>query len=85
MLYYSLVYSRIHYDIVIWENAAKTYLQEHSTRFNNIKRTITFSSKFCHMTNLYKNTSLLMISEIYEIELAKFVLTPQSKTYKIVL
>jgi len=52
MLYYSLVYSRIDYGNVIWRNAAKTYLQKLSTRLNNIIRTITFSTKFCHYDEL---------------------------------
>ena len=54
MIYYSLIYSRIQYGIVTWGAANKTVLQELNVKLNNIVRTITYSSKYCPMTCLYK-------------------------------
>ena len=54
MIYYSLIYSRIQYGIVTWSTANKTVLQELNVKLNNIVRTITYSSKYCPVTGLYK-------------------------------
>ena len=54
MLYYSLIYSRIQYGIVTWGTANKTLMQELNVKLNNIVRTITYSSKYCPVTSLYK-------------------------------
>ena len=40
---------------------------------NNIIRTITFSKKYSHVTNLYMNLNLLKLNDIYKLELAKFM------------
>ena len=54
MLYYSLIYSRIQYGVVTWGTANKTLMQELYVKLNNIVRTITYSSKYCPVTSLYK-------------------------------
>ena len=66
-------YLRIQYGFVIWDNALKIYLKELSVRLNNIIRTIIFSKKYRHMTNLYKNLNLLKLNDIYKLELTKFM------------
>ena len=73
MLYFCFIYSRIQYGIVIWGNASKIYLKELSVRLNNIIRSITFSKKCSHVTNLYKNLNLLQLNDIYKLELARFM------------
>ena len=73
MLYYCFIHSRNRYGIVIWGNAAKSFLKQLSVRLNNIIRTITLSKKYNHMTNLYKNLNLLNLNDIYKPELAKFM------------
>ena len=52
---------------------AKFYLNELSVRLNDIIRTITFSKKYSHMTNFYKNLNLQKLKGIYKLELAKFM------------
>ena len=36
MLYYSFIYSRLQYGIIVWGTATKNYLSEISVRLNNI-------------------------------------------------
>ena len=80
MLYYCFIYSRNQYGIVFWRSALKIYLKELSVRLNNIIRTITFSKKYSHVTDLYKNLNLLKLNDIYKLELAKFMYQLQYET-----
>ena len=73
MIYHSFIYSRIQYGIVTWGTANKTVLQELNVRLNNIVRTITYSSKYCPVTCLYKLLNILKLDDIYRLELAKFM------------
>ena len=73
MLYFSSIYSRMQYGIIIWGNAAEKYIQELTVRLNNLIRMITFSSKHCHMTISYKNLNLLKFGDVYKLELVKFM------------
>ena len=73
MLYYSSIYSRIQYGLLIWGTAAKSQLNELMIRLNNVMRTITYSSKYCPMTVLYKTLNFLKLSDIYKLELGKFM------------
>ena len=73
MLYYSLIYSRIQYGLLIWGTAAKSHLNELMIRLNNVIRTITYSSKYCPMTVLYETLNFLKLSDIYKLELGKFM------------
>ena len=72
MLYYSLFYSRIQYGIVTWGMANKTLMQELNVRLNNIVRTVTYTSKYCPVTSLYKTLNFLKLDDIYLLDLAKF-------------
>ena len=54
MLYYSLVYSRIHYEIILWGFTFKSVLNDLEVRLNNIVRTIIGSRKFDHVTPLFQ-------------------------------
>ena len=73
MLYYSLIYSRIQYGIVTWGTANQTLMHELNVKLNNIIRTITYSSKYCPVTSLYKTLNFLKLDDIYRLELAKFM------------
>ena len=73
MLYYSLIYSRIQYAIVTWGTANKMFMQELNVKLNNIVRTITYSSKYCPVTPLYKTLNFLKLEDIYQLELARFM------------
>ena len=85
MLYYSLIYSRIQYGIVTWGKANKTLMQELNVKLNNIVRTITYNSKYCTVTSLYKTLNFLKLDEIYQHELAKFIYQLHRKKFKTTL
>ena len=63
MFYYSLIYSRIQYGLLIW-GTAKSQLNKLTVRLNNVICTITYSSKYCPMTVLYKTLNFLKLSDI---------------------
>ena len=65
MLCYSLIYSHIQYRIVTWGTANKTVLQELNVKLNNLVRTITYSSKYCPVTCLYKLLNFLKLGHIW--------------------
>ena len=73
LIYYSFIYSRVQYGITIWSSAKKTHLHDLSIRLNNIVRIITYSSKFCPITRLYKKLNFLKLDDIYKLELAIYM------------
>ena len=85
MIYYSLIYSRIQCGIVARGTANKTILQELNVKLNNIIRTITYSSKYCPVTGLYKLLNFLKLDDIYRLELAKFMYQLHHKKFKTAL
>ena len=68
MLYYSLIYSKIQYGIVLWITATKARLQEINVRLNSIVRSITRSGKYATVTPLYKHPNILKLDDIYRQE-----------------
>ena len=82
VIYYSLIYSRIQYGIVTRGTANKTVLQDLNVKLNNIVRTITYSSKYCPVTCLYKLLNFLKLDNIYRLELAKFMYQLHHKKFK---
>ena len=78
MLYYSLIYSRIQYGIVTWGTANQTLMPE-------LFRTITYSSKYCPVTSLYKTLNFLKLDDIYRLEVAKFMYQLHHKKFKTAL
>ena len=85
MIYYSLIYNRIQYGIVTWDTANKTVLQELHVKLNNIVRTITYSSRYCPVTCLYKLSNFLKSDGIYRLELAKSMYQLLHKKFKTAL
>ena len=85
MLYYSLIYSRIQYGIVTWGTANQKLMHELNVKLNNIVRIITYSSKYCPVTSLYKTLNFLKLDDIYRLELAKFMYQLHNKKFKTAL
>ena len=72
------------YGIVKWGTSNKTLLQKLNVKLNNIVHTITYNSKYCPVTCLYKSLNFLKLDDIYELELAKFMYQLHHKKFKIV-
>ena len=72
-LYYSLVYSKLDYGIIVSETASKTSLRNLSIIVNKIIRSITYNSKFCKISKVYKQKKLLKTTETDELELGKLM------------
>ena len=60
-------------------------MQELNVKLNNIVRTITYYSKYCTVTSLYKTLNLLKLDDIYLLELAKFMYQLHHKKFKTAL
>ena len=73
MLYYSFAYGRFTYGITAWGTAAQNQLHEIEVKLNNIVRTLTWNTKFFHVTKLYKKLDFLKLHDVYKLELAKFM------------
>ena len=61
MLYYSLVYSKIPYGIIVWAAANKTSLGIFKVKLNKILRIILSCSKFTPISTLYKTLNFLQL------------------------
>ena len=72
-MYYSFVYSRVNYGIIVWGTAIHYQLHKINVRMNNIARTKPWNKKFSHVIHLYKKLNLLKLNDIYNFELARFV------------
>ena len=72
----TLLFSSI-FQIALWNNSLrtgnKTPLQNSSIIVNKIARSITYNSKFCKISKVYKQQNLLKKTEIYELELGKLM------------
>ena len=73
MIYFSLVYSHLHYAIGAWGSATKTSLHRLNTIHNKIIKTISWSSYRCHVTPLYSQLNLLKMEDIHQLEIAKLM------------
>ena len=73
LLYYSLIYSRVQYGIILWGTATYFRQKEIVLRLNNIVGIMTWSRKFDHVSVLYKQLKLLKLEDIYKLELSKFL------------
>ena len=54
-LYYSLVYSKLHYEIIVWGSANKISMHNLPIIVNKIIRSITNNSKFCKISKITNN------------------------------
>ena len=73
MLHYSLVYSRIQYEITALATANKTSKEIIWIRLNKILRMILFCNLYMPTSQLYKELQVLKVEDIYQLELAKFM------------
>ena len=78
LLYYSLIYIRVQYGVILFGTATYIRQKEIVLRLNNIVRIMTWSRKFDHVSILYKQLKLLKLEDIYKLKLSKFMhqLTP---------
>ena len=72
LLYYSLIYSRVQYGIILWGTATYTRQKEIVLRLNNIVRIMTWSRKFDNVSILHKQLKLLKLEDINKLELSKY-------------
>ena len=72
LLYYNLVYSRIQYGLLTWGTATKQ-LKKIEVCLNRIVRIATFSSIYTPINTMFKQLNILKISDIYRLELGKFM------------
>ena len=74
---------------LIWNShtgtSNKTLLQELNVKLKKIVRTITYSSKYCPVTCLYKSLNFLKLDDIYKLEQAKFIYQLHHKKFKTAL
>ena len=54
-------------------------------KLNNIVRAITWSSRYCPVTSLYKTLNFLKLHDIYKLEVAKFICQLHHKKFKTAL
>ena len=73
MLYYSLVYSRIHYGISAWGTASEVKLKQLRVRLNTILRITGKKDYNTPITELYQHLNFLVLDDIYKLELAKIM------------
>ena len=64
---------RLTYGITAWGTAAQNQLHEIEVKLNNIVRTLTWNTKFSHVTKLYKKLDFLKLHDVYKLELTKFM------------
>ena len=72
-LYYTLVYSKIQYGIIVWATANKTSLGVIKVKLNKTLRIILSCSKFTPISTFYKTRNFLQLEDIYLLKLAKFM------------
>ena len=73
LLYYNLVYSKIQYGILTWGTATKLLTKKIEVCLNRIVRIATFRSIYIPINTMYKQLNILKISDIYHLELGKFM------------
>ena len=69
----NLFYSRIQYGILTYSTVTKLLTKKIEVRLNRIVRIATFSSIYTPINTMYKQLNILKISDIYHLELGKFM------------
>ena len=83
LFYYTIIYSRIKYGILTWGTAFNSLLKKVEIRLNRILRVITNKSIYSPVRILYKSLNTLKVTDIYNLELGKFM--HQLENYKLPL
>ena len=73
LLYHSLVGTYLRYGIASWGSAKTTALSKLRTLQNKVVRYITYSSGNSNITDEYKKLDILMLDELYNLEVGKFM------------
>ena len=73
LLYYNLVYSQIQYGVLPWGTATKLLTKKIEVCLNRIVTIATFSCIYTPINTMYKQLNILKISDIYHLELGKFM------------
>ena len=73
LLYYSIIYSQIKYGILSWGTASNSLLKKVEILLNLILRVITNKSIYTPVGMLYKSLKTLKVTDIYNLELGKFM------------
>ena len=73
LLYYTIIYSPIKYNILSWGTASNLLLKKVKIRLNCILRVITNKSIYTPVEMLYKSLNTLKVTDIYNLELGKFM------------
>ena len=61
------------YGILSWGTASNSLLKKVEIRLNRILRVITNKSKYTPVGMLYKSLNILKVTDIYNLELSKFM------------
>ena len=72
-LFYSIIYSILHYGILSWDSAKRSELGALSTCLNKIIKTDAFAKKLFPVTLIFKVLDILQIEDINQLELGKFM------------
>ena len=77
-LYYSLIYSLVSQDIIIWGGAPSTFVKALISKINNALRIILNVKKINNIptvstSEMYKSLNLLNFNDIYKFNLLKFI------------
>jgi len=64
MLYYSVVYSRIQYGVIVWGIADDKYQQCICVKLNKILKIILSENIYIPVTNLYRSLGFLKLDEV---------------------
>ena len=78
-LYYGLIYPHLHYGITSWGTANKTVIQPLQVIQNRLIKCITFAKLKDLLSPKYKETKILKIKDIYQLEVGKFMFKYKSQ------
>jgi len=73
MLYFSIIHSRLQYDIILWRSTYDYILKEVETRQNDIIQTICGKSRTEHVIPFFKQLEILKLRDLYKLEIDKFM------------
>ena len=79
ILYYSLFYSFISYEIVVWGFTHKAYVQKIFLLLKKNVRVMTFASKTDHSNSIFANLEFLKIDSIRQLQSLSVVYDCQNK------
>ena len=73
LIYFSLFHSHLHHCIIDWGRTYKTVIQPVQVLQNRILKCMTFSKRTSSANNIFKLLKILKVSDLYQINLEKFM------------